>query len=198
MRRYFGTAIMILTAGVAVGIAQAPAGGQRAGGPPPPPAMRLTTTAFPDGTMIPARFTQEGDQTSPALTWTNVPPGTQSFVLHMHDPDVSRNKTSDDQLHWIVWNIPGTATGLPEGVAQGLDRPDGSHQQSASGPMYRGPGAGAAGPVHHYTFEIYALDTKLDVAPSTDAFDSRTAVMKAMQGHILGKAVYVGLFHRSK
>src|SRR5580704_10667705 len=120
MRRYFGTAIMILTAGVAVGIAQAPAGGQRAGGPPPPPAMRLTTTAFPDGTMIPARFTQEGDQTSPALTWTNVPPGTQSFVLHMHDPDVARNKTSDDQLHWIVWNIPGTATGLPEGVPQGL------------------------------------------------------------------------------
>jgi Raf kinase inhibitor-like YbhB/YbcL family protein len=189
---------MILTASVAAAMAQAPAAGQRAGGPPPPPAMRLTTTAFPDGTMIPARFTQEGDQTSPALMWTNAPPGTQSFVLHMHDPDVSRNKTTDDQLHWIVWNIPGTATGLPEGVPQGLDRPDGSHQQSATGPVYRGPGAGAAGPVHHYTFEIYALDTKLDVAPSTDAFDSRTNVMKAMQGHILGKAVYVGLFHRSK
>jgi hypothetical protein len=187
-----------LVAGFAVALgAQAPAG-QRAGGPPPPPAMRLTTTAFPDGTMIPARFTQEGDQTSPALTWTNTPPGTQSFVLHMHDPDVARNKTTDDQLHWIVWNIPGTATGLPEGVPQGLDRPDGSHQQSASGPLYRGPGAGAAGPVHHYTFEIYALDAKLDVMPSTDAFDSRTNVMKAMQGHILGKAVYVGLFHRSK
>ena len=67
---------------------------------------------------------------------------------------------------------------------------------SASGASYRGPGAPAAGPLHHYTFEIYALDTKLDVAASGDAFDTRTAVFKAMQGHVLGKAVYVGLFHR--
>jgi Raf kinase inhibitor-like YbhB/YbcL family protein len=164
----------------------------------PAPAMRLTTTAFPDGTVIPDRFTQAGVQTSPALTWTNVPPGTASFVLHMHDPDVARNKTSDDQLHWLVWNIPGTATGLSEGVPTGADRPDGSHQVSASGPVYRGPGAGAAGPMHHYTFEIYALDIKLDTPAATDAFETRTNVMKAMQGHILGKAVYVGLFHRSQ
>jgi Raf kinase inhibitor-like YbhB/YbcL family protein len=198
MRRHFGAAIVIVAASAIAAIAQAPAAGGQRGGTPPPPPMRLTTDAFPDGTMIPDRFTQAGAQTSPALTWTNVPPGTQSFVLHMHDPDVARNKTSDDQLHWIVWNIPGTATGLPEGVPQGLDRPDGSHQQSASGPVYRGPGAGANGPVHHYTFEIYALDTKLDVMPSTDAFESRTNVFKAMQGHILGKAVYVGLFHRKQ
>jgi Raf kinase inhibitor-like YbhB/YbcL family protein len=164
--------------------------------PPPAPAMRLTTTAFADGTVIPDRFTQAGAQTSPVLTWTNVPPGTQSFVLHMHDPDVARNKTTDDQLHWLVWNIPGTAMGLPEGVPTGADRPDGSHQVSASGPVYRGPGAGAAGPMHHYTFEVYALDVKLDTPAAADAFETRANVMKAMQGHILGKAVYVGLFHR--
>ena len=133
---------------------------------------------------------------SPALNWTNTPPGTLSFVLHMHDPDVARNKTTDDQVHWLVWNIPGTATGLPEGVPQGAKLPDGSQQISASGPVYRGPGAPATGPQHHYTFEIYALDTKLDVPPSADAFETRTNVMKAMQGHILGKAVYVGLFRR--
>jgi phosphatidylethanolamine-binding protein (PEBP) family uncharacterized protein len=97
-----------------------------------------------------------------------------------------------------VWNIPGTATGLPEGVPTCADRPDGSHQVSASGPVYRGPGAGAAGPMHHYTFEIYALDIKLDTPAAADAFETRTNVMKAMQGHILGKAVYVGLFHRSQ
>ncbi|MBI3491231.1 MAG: YbhB/YbcL family Raf kinase inhibitor-like protein [Acidobacteria bacterium] len=158
--------------------------------------MTLTTTAFPDGGVIPPKYTQAGDQTSPALTWTNTPPGTQSFVLHMHDLEVARNKTTDDQVHWVVWNIPATATGLPEGVPSGADRADGSHQISASGPMYRGPGAGANGPMHHYTFEIYALDTKLDVPASTDAFETRANVMKAIQGHILGKAVYMGLFRR--
>ena len=188
---------LVVSAGVAGVAAQAPAGGgQRAGGPQPPPAMTLTTTAFPDGAPIPARFTQAGEQTSPALVWTNAPAATASFVLHMHDPDVARNKTTDDQVHWLVWNIPATATGLPEGVPTGADRPDGSHQTSASGPVYRGPGAGANGPQHHYTFEIYALDTKLDVTAGADAFETRVNVMKAMQGHILGKAVYVGLFRR--
>jgi Raf kinase inhibitor-like YbhB/YbcL family protein len=170
-------------------------GGQRAGGPAGP-AMTLTTPAFPDGGQIPAKYTQAGDQTSPALTWTNAPASTASFVLHMHDLEVARNKTTDDQVHWLVWNIPPTATGLPEGVPQGAELKDGSRQTSASGPMYRGPGAPATGPMHHYTFEIYALDTRLDVAPAADAFETRTSVMKAMQGHILGKAVYMGLFHR--
>ena len=169
--------------------AQAPAA-------PPRPAMTLTTPAFPDGDPIPAKYTQAGEQVSPKLDWTNTPPGTQSFLLHMHDPDVARNKTTDTQVHWLVWNIPATATGLPEGVPKGADLPDGSHQISASGPVYRGPGAPANGPPHHYTFEIYALDVKLDVAAGTDAFDTRAAVMKAAQGHILGKAVYVGLFKR--
>jgi phosphatidylethanolamine-binding protein (PEBP) family uncharacterized protein len=92
--------------------------------------------------------------------------------------------------------MPGSTTALPEGVPMGTDRPDGSHQISASGPVYRGPGAPATGPVHHYTFEIFALDTKLNVPAAADAFETRAAVMKAMQGHILGKAVYMGLFRR--
>src|SRR5262245_50493923 len=85
-------------------------GQQPAGGPPPRP-MTLSTTAFPDGGQIPIKYTQAGEQVSPALTWTNTPAGTISFVLHMHDIDVARNKTMDDQAHWVVWNIPGTATG---------------------------------------------------------------------------------------
>jgi Raf kinase inhibitor-like YbhB/YbcL family protein len=119
-----------------------------------------------------------------------------TLLLHMHDPDVARNKTTDDQLHWLIWNIPPTAAGLPEGVPAGAERPDGSRQVSASGPTYRGPGAAAAGPMHHYTFEIYALDTKVDVPAGSDPFETRTAVLRAIQGHVLGKAVYVGLFHR--
>jgi Raf kinase inhibitor-like YbhB/YbcL family protein len=159
-------------------------------------ALTLTTTAFPDGDPIPAKYTQAGDQVSPALAWSNVPDGTVSFVLHMRDPDVARNRTTEDQVHWLVWNIPGSATGLPEGVPKGATLPDGSQQISASGPVYRGPGAPASGPMHHYTFELFALDTKLDVQPGADAWATRTSVMQAMQGHILGKAVYVGLFRR--
>jgi Raf kinase inhibitor-like YbhB/YbcL family protein len=156
----------------------------------------MSIAAFADGTDIPPKFTQAGDQTSPAITWTSVPDGTVSFILHFHDLEVSRNHTSDDQLHWIVWNIPGTATGLPEGLPKGAQLPNGAYQLSASGQVYRGPGAPAGGPRHHYTFELFALDTKIDVQPGTDAFDTRAAILKAMQGHILGKAVYMGLFHR--
>jgi Raf kinase inhibitor-like YbhB/YbcL family protein len=175
-----------------------PAGGGQpaAGGQPPRPAMTLTTTAFPDGDPIPAKYTQAGEQVSPALNWGNVPPGTVTFLLHMRDPDVARNRGTEDQVHWLVWNIPGTMTGLPEGVPKGEQLPDGSRQISASGPVYRGPGAPASGPMHHYTFEVYALDTKLDVLPGTDAWDTRTKLFAAMQGHVLGKAVYVGLFRR--
>jgi Raf kinase inhibitor-like YbhB/YbcL family protein len=178
--------------------AQTPAGGGQpaAGAQPPGPPLTLTTPAFQDGREIPVKYTQAGEQVSPALNWTNVPPNTQSFVLHMRDPDVARNRGTEDQVHWLVWNIPGTATGLPEGVPKGEQLQDGSRQISASGPVYRGPGAPASGPLHHYTFELYALDTKLDVTPGADAWETRTTVWSAMQGHVLGKAVYVGLFRR--
>lgn len=178
-------------------MSQAPAGGAA-----PPPAMVLTVHGFEDGGEIPVRFSQAapgaapGEGTSPAMSWTNVPPGTQSFVLNMRDLDVARNRTTEDQAHWVVWNIPAGTTSLPEGLPRGSQLPDGSYQISATGPVYRGPGAPATGPRHHYMFEIYALDTKLDVQPTEDAFETRANVMRAMQGHVLGKAVYGGLFRR--
>jgi hypothetical protein len=184
-------------------MAQVRGGGRGPAGPAGPP-MTMTIPAFPDGGEIPVRFSQAaegaapGEGTSPAMNWANAPAGTQSFVLHMHDMEVARNKTTDDQVHWLVWNIPGTTTGLSEGLAKGSQLPDGSYQVSATGPVYRGPGAPATGPRHHYMFEIFALDTKLDVQPTADAFETRANVLKAMQGHILGKAVYGGLFRRPK
>ena len=199
MRFGLWTSVALLAAMPVILAAQTPAAGSgQKPAPPqaPRPPLTLTTTAFPDGAQIPVKYTQAGEQVSPALTWSNVPPGTQSFVLNMRDPDVARNKTTEDQVHWVVWNIPGTAMGLPEGVPKGEQLPDGSQQISASGPVYRGPGAPATGPMHHYTFELFALDAKLDVKPGADAWETRTAVYQAMQGHILGKAVYVGLFRR--
>jgi Raf kinase inhibitor-like YbhB/YbcL family protein len=167
-------------------------------------AMTLIIPAFPDGGQIPVKFSQAadgaapGEGTSPAISWANPPAGTQSFVLHMHDLDVVRNRTTDDQAHWVVWNIPAQATGLPEGVPRGAQLSDGSYQMSATGPVYRGPGAPATGPLHHYVFELFALDTRLDVRPTADAFETRANVLKEVQGHILGKAVYGGLFRRPR
>jgi phosphatidylethanolamine-binding protein (PEBP) family uncharacterized protein len=93
--------------------------------PPPAPAMTLTVAGFADGADVPVKFSQAapgvatGEGLSPAISWANVPAGTQSFFLNMRDMDVARNKTTDDQAHWVVWNIPATATGLPEGVPKG-------------------------------------------------------------------------------
>ena len=167
-----------------------------------PAPLTLSIPGFADGADIPVKFSQAapgaapGEGTSPELKWTNAPAGTVTFLLHFHDLDLARNKTTDDQVHWLVWNIPGTATGLAEGLPRGAQLPNGAFQFSATGQVYRGPGAPATGPKHHYVFELYALDSKVDVAPLADAFESRTAVMKAIQGHILGKAVYIGYFKR--
>ena len=194
--------VVLLILAVAIPLAAQERGGQRAGAAPASPPMTMTVAGFPDGGQIPVKLSQAapgvapGEGTSPAISWANVPAGTQSFVLNMHDMDVARNKTTDDQAHWVVWNIPATAAGLPESVPKGSQRPDGSYQISATGAMYRGPGAPATGPQHHYTFELFALDSKLDVQPTADAFETRANVLKAMQGHILGKAVYGGLFKR--
>ena len=76
---------------------------------PAGPGLTITTVAWPDGDDIPLKYTQAvTNPVSPALTWTNVPAGTRSFVLHMHDPDVAINKTTNTQVHWLVWGIPGT------------------------------------------------------------------------------------------
>lgn len=205
--------ISVLTFALAVSITaaqQAPAQGRGGGGAAP---MTLTTTAWKDGTIIPDKYTQVAGAmaVSPPLSWTNVPAGTQSLVLHFHDPDVSKNNTTADQVHWLVWNMPPTLTGLPEGVPAGPQLPDGSRQISATGTVYRGPGAPANGPYHHYTFEIYALDIKLDNIPAVTNFVAATAtpnpndelvtrekVFAAMQGHVRGKAVMTGLFKRQQ
>ena len=169
--------MLIVVSGVAVlaamPVAAQPPAGQRAAAPAAP-AMVLTVSGFPDGGDIPVKFSQAapgvatGEGLSPAISGTNVPAGTRSFFLNMRDMDVARNKTTDDQAHWVVWNIPASETGLPEGVPKGPKLPNGAYQFSATGQMYRGPGAAATGPKHHYMFELYALDTLVDVQPAAD------------------------------
>ncbi|HEV7966452.1 MAG TPA: YbhB/YbcL family Raf kinase inhibitor-like protein [Candidatus Acidoferrales bacterium] len=162
---------------------------------PAVPGLTLASPAFEDGSIIPGKYTQAvTDFVSPQLQWTNVPPNTVSFVLIAHDPDVALDKKVGDVLHWMAFNIPATATGLPEGVPATATLPDGTVQaKNRRGAIgFLGPGAPAVGPYHHYTFELFALDTKLSLGPDA----TRAEVLAAIDGHILGKGVLVGRFHK--
>ncbi len=159
------------------------------------PGLTLSTAAFEDGGIKPDKYTAAAGAAtvSPKLTWTHVPNGVVTFVLLEHDPDTSVNKTTAEILHWMMFNIPGAARELPEGVPVQALRPDGSVQglNYLRQAGYAGMGAPAPGPNHHYTFELFALDTKLSLGPSA----SQAELLKAMDGHIIAKAVVVGRFH---
>ena len=105
----------------------------------------------------------------------------------------STNKGTTDTLHWSAFNIPGTATSLLEGVPNVASLPDGTVQPLNTGKKngFMGSGAGCC-VYHHYTWELFALDTKLALGPDA----TRDQVLAAMNGHILGKAVVEGRFHR--
>lgn len=179
---------------------QPPAPQPGRGGAARRPAMRvlaLMSPAFTDGAQLPAKYSQAGRDVSPPLAWSGAPDSVQSYVLIVHDADAAIGDGNDDMLHWMVWNIPGTATSLPEGVPQGAQSSNGMRQISGTGPYYRGAAAPATGPAHHFVFELYALDTQVNVAavglapPAT-----RAAVIAAMANHIRGKGVLVALYRR--
>jgi Raf kinase inhibitor-like YbhB/YbcL family protein len=161
---------------------------------PPPTPMGLTSSSFTDGGIIPDKYTQAVPApVSPALAWTNAPAGTQSFALVVDDPDTALQRTTNEVLHWAAFNIPATASSLPEGVPTEATLPDGTVQPLNTGKKNGFLGPGARGNVyHHYTFQLYALDTKLNLGPDA----TRAQIMAAMDGHVLAKAVLVGRFHR--
>lgn len=172
-------------------------GGRPAMGPP----LQLTSSAFTDMGEYPEKYscaptgtmTQPPNMTSPPLSWVNAPAGTKSFVLLLHDPDAHARKSVDDITHWIIFNIPGDATSLPEGVKAGAPASVGVQGNNIAGsPAFFGPCA-PPGPPHHYTFELYALDSTLDL----QAGASRDDIMKAMDGHVLTGTVLIGMFHRT-
>jgi Raf kinase inhibitor-like YbhB/YbcL family protein len=187
------TSGLILLACSAVAQQTPPAGAR----PPAGPGLTLTTPAFEDSGLIPAQYTQNAapaTPVSPPLEWTHVPAGTVSFTLIMHDPDTAPKRGVADNLHWLAFNIPGTARSLPENIPGTPTLPDGTIQiKNGHGAVgFLGPGAGAAGPYHHYTWELYALDITLDLTPDA----TRADVLKAMDGHVLGKGILAGRFHR--
>jgi Raf kinase inhibitor-like YbhB/YbcL family protein len=187
----------LLAAAAGTAFAQAPAAA------PPiamhPVAMTLSSPDVQDGGILPDQFTSKANvqgqppkAVSPALTWTGTPAGTQSFVLVMHDLDVLIGKGTSDNLHWLAFNIPGTAKSLPQGVPTTATLPDGTIQpKNRTSYGFQGPGAPA--PIyHHYVIELWALDSKLALTDTA----SREDVMKAMDGHVLDKGVLSVRFHR--
>ena len=175
-------------------------GGQRVAGAPPPP-MRLVSTDISDGKPIAGKFTCAAgpEAVSPALQWMQPPRGTESFALIVHDMEPRPRKGVDDILHWMVWNMPASANQLPEGVSPAsADLPDGSHQTNgfagqAGNFGYRPPCPPQDVPVaHHYAFEIFALDQKLDLPAAA----TRADLLKAMDGHIAGHTALVAPFNR--
>jgi Raf kinase inhibitor-like YbhB/YbcL family protein len=153
--------VIMFSLSAAAMVAQAPA---PATPPPAKPGLTLATTAFEDGGIIPSKYTQatSGTPVSPELKWTHVPDGTVSFALIVNDPDTAPAKMTEVVLHWLIFNIPGTATGLPEGVPNDAQSPDGSVQalNRAQKVGYMGMGAGSAGPYHHYSFVSYMRWTR--------------------------------------
>jgi Raf kinase inhibitor-like YbhB/YbcL family protein len=193
---------IVATSAIVTLLAQGPPAGGRGRGPAGP-ALTVTSSAWSDGGEVPMHYAGRGDNKSPAFEFhwmmgtapASAPEALKSYAVIFHDIENSTAKGTADTLHWSAFNIPGTATGMPEGLGPG-DLPDGTRNgpgiaaRGGNPGAYFGPGAGP-GPFHHYVFEFYALDTKLDLPATT----TREDLLKAMEGHVIGKAAYVGRFH---
>jgi Raf kinase inhibitor-like YbhB/YbcL family protein len=182
--------LKVTTVLLAAGLVAAPAASaqQRGGGFRLPPLL-METDAFPDGGVVPLRYTSAGDNVQPAFRFSNAPEGTVSYAIIMHDLDVALGGDTGDILHWMAWNIPASAGGIPEGSL-----PEGSvNGQNMRGQAgYMGPGAPAGPRYHHYVFELYAMSENL----SLPATASRDELLAAMAGKVVAKSAYVGRFRR--
>lgn len=171
----------------------------------PPPSLLMWSSSFADLSRIPTQYTcaattppPSGPRNistgiSPMIGWTNVPNGAVSLVLILHDPDAHVPKAPTDVTHWIIFNIPADARALGTHIPPSDKLPGGALQGNniTGKDGYQGPCAPPGAP-HHYTFELLALDEKLDLPEGA----TREQIEDAVKGHVLGSAVYIGLFNR--
>ena len=152
--------------------------------------MELTSPAFADRGEIPQRHTCEGDDVSPPLAWRGLPAGTRSLVLIVDDPDAPDPAAPKRTwVHWVLFDIPPTTTGLPEDASP---LPDGTRNGVSD--WGRAGWGGPCPPVgrHRYFFKLYALDTLL---PALER-PTKAALEAAMKGHVLAKAELVGTYQK--
>jgi Raf kinase inhibitor-like YbhB/YbcL family protein len=165
---------------------------------PVPAQLTVTSPTLKSGGTIPAVHTADGANTSPALAWSGAPATARSFALVCEDPDVLLPPSNPQPfVHWVVYNIPATAKGLPENIPidPAAPMPAGLEGmvQGPSGfrrPIYRGP-APPPGKPHHYHFIVYALDVT-GLPPGL----TRAQLTEAMAGHIVGQGELVAIYER--
>ena len=152
-------------------------------------ALAVSSSAFQEGDKIPAQYTCEGQDVSPALTWGEPPAVTQSFALIMDDPDAPVGVFT----HWVLFNLPVDSRGLSEAVPIQPQLPDGSLQgENDFGRIGYGGPCPPPGRPHRYQFTLYALDQTLDLKAGA----SKKQVIDAMQGHILAQGRLTGIYQR--
>ncbi|MBA4142107.1 MAG: YbhB/YbcL family Raf kinase inhibitor-like protein [Nitrosospira sp.] len=155
-------------------------------------SMTLTAASFPPNGIIPSRHTCEGHDSSPELMWTDVPEGAKSLVLIMDDPDAPDPAVPQRVwVHWVLYNIPVDASGLPEGIAA-TDLPSGTRE--GLNDWERTGYGGPCPPIgqHRYFHKLYALDTPLrEINPPTKAM-----LEKAMEGHVIAKSELIGRYQK--
>jgi Raf kinase inhibitor-like YbhB/YbcL family protein len=151
-------------------------------------AIDLTSSAFEDGDAIPARYTCDGPDVSPSLSWGSVPDGTRSLVLIADDPDAPGRTF----VHWVIYNLPPDTRGLPEDVPNQQTLPSGAAQgvNGAGNIGYMGPCP--PGGTHRYFFKLYALDTELGLGGGA----TKEEVLDAMEGHVLSEGQLMGTYRR--
>ncbi len=152
----------------------------------------LTSSSFANNELIPLKFTGDGENISPELHWTNAPIETKSFALIVEDPDAG----DKPWVHWLIFNIPSNTRQLPQGVEHGFFiSGETNFYYTRNGVFVYGGPYPPSGQTHHYHFILYALDTLLDLPADT----ARDAILKAMEGHILGKSTLIGVYeHHNK
>ncbi len=151
--------------------------------------MQLTSTAFKEGKEIPSKYTCDGRDLSPPLKWGDVPAGAKSLALITDDPDAPVGTW----VHWVVYDLPATATELPEGVAKAQTVEGGAKQgfNDFKRLGYGGP-CPPRGKPHRYFFKLYALDAPLDLKPGA----TKKEVERAMEKHVLAEANLMGTYQR--
>jgi len=151
--------------------------------------LAVSSPVFQEGGKIPTKYTCDGQDVSPALSWGEPPADTRSFVLIVDDPDAPGGVFT----HWVLLNLPAGSRELPEAVPAKAQLPNGSVQgKNDFGKIGYGGPCPPSGRPHRYRFTLYALDKALDLKAGA----SKTKVIGAMQGHILAQGQLTGMYQR--
>jgi len=153
-------------------------------------AIKVSSPAFENEAMIPAKYTCDGRDISPPLSWEGLPQGAKSIALISDDPDAPVGTW----VHWVMWNIPPDKTGLPESMPKDGELADGTRQGTTDFKRTGYGGPCPPGGVHRYYFKVYALDAMLEPAAGA----TKAQLLKAMEGHILAKGELMGRYTRRR